>query len=825
MQAPYTLTFSQIATPLSVQRFTLHETLNRLSELTVTVSSTTELDLSQYVGQSAVFSWFAVSADAIAAQTLEALSGHQAYSLPLRMWHGSVYVVEFISASADQFDYRFTLSSRFAVLKQHITSRLFQNQTVPDIIASLLRKHQYSGNDFRFTLSHSYPICEYVTQYQESDWDFIIRLCSEEGIFCYFEQSEDKDIWHFADSTSAYQRLEYTVPYRENAGLESVGREVLSEFRMMQQAADTQIRIDDYNYRTATTSLVAEYMPAHQTAVDGSLIQWGLHHKTPVEAQQQLQLLRETAECQRIQAQGQSNVVTFMPNLVFKTQPSFNESGWLIISTEHSGSRDEAYTNTFTAIPAHLPYRPKRLPHPKVAGSLNAHVVSPDNYTYAYIDDMGRYRVRLPFDLDEWSPGGDSRPVRLAKPYAGPNYGQHFPLHEGTEVMLSFVQGNPDRPYISGVMHDSKNQEHVNNEWNTRNVIRTWANNKLRMEDKQGQEHIKLATDYQKSQLNLGHIVNQTREKRGDNGEGFELRTDGWGSVRANKGLLLTSYGQQGAQGNVLNMDETIVQLEHALALAKSLNKAAKTAQNAETSVKSQQNQLSGSLKDLQQSAIIQTAPNGIASATEQSQLHTAQGNIHLISGNETDISAGSNVTVHATQSLNLFAQSEGVKLQANQGKVSIQAQNDEMQINALKDATITSSAGKVVIAAKDEILLTSGGAYIKIANGEVELGMPNICRIRCAGLSVTGAREMEYQPEFLPKSGVYRLRFHMLDDDNQPYVNTRYKIKFPNYQFYEGVTDENGYTSFYFSDKKETVKIILYPNNSNIIEWESEND
>ena len=234
MQAPYTLTFSQIATPLSVQRFTLHETLNRLSELTVTVSSTTELDLSQYVGQSAVFSWFAVSADAIAAQTLETLSGHQTYPLPLRMWHGSVYVVEFISASADQFDYRFTLSSRFAVLKQHTTSRLFQNQTVPDIIAALLRKHEYSGNDFRFTLSRAYPIREYCTQYQESDWDFILRLCSEEGIFCYFEQSEDKDIWHFADSTTAYQRSEYTVPYRENAGLESVGREALSEFRMIQ---------------------------------------------------------------------------------------------------------------------------------------------------------------------------------------------------------------------------------------------------------------------------------------------------------------------------------------------------------------------------------------------------------------------------------------------------------------------------------------------------------------------------------------------------------------------------------------------------------------
>ncbi|MGN6987997.1 phage baseplate assembly protein V, partial [Neisseria sp. P0007.S010] len=87
-----------------------------------------------------------------------------------------------------------------------------------------------------------------------------------------------------------------------------------------------------------------------------------------------------------------------------------------------------------------------------------------------------------------------SRPVRLAKPYAGPEYGIHFPLHEGTEVMLSFVQGNPDRPYISGVMHDSAHPDHIPADWNTRNVIRTWANNKLRMEDQKGQEHIKLAT-------------------------------------------------------------------------------------------------------------------------------------------------------------------------------------------------------------------------------------------------------------------------------------------------------------------------------------------
>lgn len=161
-------------------------------------------------------------------------------------------------------------------------------------------------------------------------------------------------------------------------------------------------------------------------------------------------------------------------------------------------------------------------------------------------------------------------------------------------------------------------------------------------------------------------------------------------------------------------------------------------------------------------------------------------------------------------QSLNLFAQSEGMKLQANQGKVTIQAQNDEMQINALKDATITSSAGKVTIAAKDEILLTSGGAYIKIANGKVELGMPNIARIRCAGLSVTGTKSINMQYPFIPKAGKYNLQFHFTDDNNIPYANTKFTITLPNYQIFEGVTDNEGFTPIFYSETKGKADIEL---------------
>ncbi|OSI22003.1 DUF2345 domain-containing protein, partial [Neisseria dumasiana] len=342
-----------------------------------------------------------------------------------------------------------------------------------------------------------------------------------------------------------------------------------------------------------------------------------------------------------------------------------------------------------------------------------------------------------------------------------------------------------------------------------RNVIRTWANNKLRMEDKQGQEHIKLATEYGKTQLNLGHIVDSERQKRGDNGEGFELRTDSWGAVRAGKGLFISADAQNQASGQVLDMDAAIAQLEQAISLAKSLNKAAHTAKNEATEAEAQAGRLNDSLKQLQRAGIIQSAPDGIASATPQSQLHTAGQHIHHISGGDTDISAGSNFTAHAVGSVNLFAQSSGAKLQANQGKVEIQAQNDEMQINALKDATITSSAGKVTVAAKDEILLTSGGGYIKIKDGNIELGCPKMVWVKCAGFQVMGSSSAQIKfPTFKPNYSA----FYILENQNgKPIANEPYTLKLSDGIEYSGRTNNKGETNIVFTSEPQTVELTIH--------------
>ncbi|HHX2515418.1 TPA: DUF2345 domain-containing protein, partial [Neisseria subflava] len=205
--------------------------------------------------------------------------------------------------------------------------------------------------------------------------------------------------------------------------------------------------------------------------------------------------------------------------------------------------------------------------------------------------------------------------------------------------------------------------------------------------------------------------------------------------------------------------------------------------------------------------------PAGIATATQQSQLHTANENIHLVSGNHTDITAGQSLTAHAAESLNLFAQSSGIKMQANQGKVEVQAQNDELQLNALKDATLTSSAGKVTIAAKEEILITCKGAYIKLSNGEVEIGSPKVVRVR-APLVVNGANGIKHKISDFKQN--YSGGYIIYDEKTGlPITNLPYELTTENNEKLKGITNMEGKTIMAFTDKPEKVKIDIQKHSS----------
>lgn len=401
--------------------------------------------------------------------------------------------------------------------------------------------------------------------------------------------------------------------------------------------------------------------------------------------------------------------------------------GVLITGVTASAARDRSYELTFTAIPysERYGYRPALIPRPVMAGTLPARVTSTvKNDIYAHIDKDGRYRVNLDFDRDAWKPGYESLWVRQSRPYAGDTYGLHLPLLAGTEVSIAFEEGNPDRPYIAGVKHDSAHTDHVTIQNYKRNVLRTPANNKIRLDDERGKEHIKVSTEYGgKSQLNLGHLVDAGKQQRG---EGFELRTDMWGAVRAKKGIFISADAQDKAQGQVLDMTDALAQLREAQSLVEALCSATEVAKAELADLQTQKVMMSEALEELKKSAMLLSAPEGIAQVTPKSLQLSAGENIISTSGKNSDFSVLKKFTVAAGETVSLFAQKLGIKIFAGKGKVEIQAQGDEMLLDALKDIRISSSEGRILISAKNEIILTSGGGYIRIGDGTVECAAPD---------------------------------------------------------------------------------------------------
>jgi type VI secretion system secreted protein VgrG len=374
---------------------------------------------------------------------------------------------------------------------------------------------------------------------------------------------------------------------------------------------------------------------------------------------------------------------------------------------EHSGGRGVAYTNSYKAIPSDRRFRLKidESKWPKIHGALSARVTSPGKYPYAYLTKAGHYPVRLDLDFDEWNPGGESVPLRLAKPFAcALQTGFHFPVLDGTEAVIMARDGDPNKLFISQFHHNSIQSELIHNQdrWMSRNVIRTQSNNKLRMEDWEGEEHIKLSTEHSgKSQLNLGHMVDSKRRKRG---EGFELRTSGYGAIRAGKGMFISADDQPAATGEQLEMAPTEALLERALQQMQTLAEAANAAQAIAAEYEEKKALLNNTLKGLKQAGILVGAPAGIAMASAEHLQLTAAENLIATAGGNADIGVMKRFTVAAGEAVSLFAQKLGMKLFAAKGKVEVRAQADEMSLAALKDFTITSTDGRLILSAAKEV-------------------------------------------------------------------------------------------------------------------------
>ena len=692
---------------------------------------------------------------------------------PVRVIQGVVSGFERLSTSKDETRYALTLQPRLALVDRSHQNAIYQDLSVPQIVEKILReRHGMRGQDFLFSLSNAYPRREQVMQYGEDDLHFITRLLGEVGIWFRFTTDTrlNIDVVEFYDSQQGYEKG-LTLQSVPPSGQHSEGVDSVWGMESRHHVVQKQVSTRDYNYRDATEDMNAQVDATRGDATTyGEAYHWADNYLTPGSAYDRNPAPESGAFYARIRherylnGQTQTRAITscpkLSPGLVLNVTGGYEVAevfgkGVLITAMTSSARRDRDFEVHFDGIPdsAEVGFRPEPGKRPVMAGTLPARVTSTtENDTYGHIDKDGRYRVNMLFDRDNWETGFESLWVRQSRPFAGDTYGLHLPLLAGTEVAIGFEDGNPDRPYIAGVLHDSAHGDHVTIRNYKRNVLRTPANNKIRLDDERGKEHIKISTEYGgKSQLNLGHLVDAEKQQRG---EGFELRTDSWGAIRAQQGIFITADAQIKGQGQVLAMDAALGTLNQAQQLAKSLSDAVATAQAELAQIQAQKTLLESSLKDLQQSALLMSAPDGIAQVSPQSIQISSGQNFIQTSGENSDFSVFKKFTVAAGEIISLFAKTLGIKIYANKGKVDIQAQGDEMALTSLKAMKIISKSDEVYIQASKKLTLSCGKTAVVIEPSGITILTPGDVNAKCASINQLAPQSFSpAQPELPPEA------------------------------------------------------------------------
>lgn len=429
--------------------------------------------------------------------------------------HGQIAAVAQGNAGRRLTRYRIELVPRLAYLAHRTNSRIFQGLSVPEILAQLLQEHGILDGDYRFALGPTrYPPRAYCVQYGESDLAFLTRLCEEEGLHFHHQHRRDGHVLVFGDDATAFPRLGATR-YRPGSGL------VADEPVISRLAVGLRIR--------SSASLLRDHDPLHPrlhlqsstgTAAQPRLEDYGFPGRfTDRAVGQRLNTRRlERLRGDVHQAQGASDQPSlasghFLP-LEQHPRADWNQL-WLLTDVRHQGRQPQVleeslpqasaedfyqgYRNTFVARPWTLPFRlPLRHPRPRLLGAQTAVVTGPSGEEI-HCDALGRVKVQFHWDRQGQADERTSCWLRVASGWAGAGYGALSVPRIGMEVLVGFLEGDPDQPLVIGCLHHAEHRPPLELPRDrTCSTFKSLSSpggngyNELRLEDRQGQEEIHL---------------------------------------------------------------------------------------------------------------------------------------------------------------------------------------------------------------------------------------------------------------------------------------------------------------------------------------------
>jgi type VI secretion system secreted protein VgrG len=423
--------------------------------------------------------------------------------------HGIISQFEQRGKSPDYVSYFAVLVPKLWRLNLTFRNEVYQNMNIEDLVSNVLKDSGFSGSDFKFDLTGSYPVMEYIVQYRETNLNFIKRKLEHYGIFFYFDHSGDNDVVVFTDSNDKLKKINKSEDILYSKKDPFSETETIGELTCSESIVTGAVKLKDYNYMFPEKQLIGE--SNINSDFPGVYYDYGDNFQDENEAEELAKVRNQEILAQSKIFYGTSDCRLFSAGKTIKVGKHYRESwnsDYILVKVISSGSQrglfgilppskkiTTSYENQFKAIPIDIDYRPPRkTPIPKVSGIMSAKIESAAGDEYAYMDDQGRYKAKMLFDLSDSSNGEASLPIRLSQSYSGAGYGMHFPNHENTELVWACVDGNVDRPIGLSTVPNPSNSAPTTGNNKTQNIIRTASGNEIIMDDKTDEAQIGITT-------------------------------------------------------------------------------------------------------------------------------------------------------------------------------------------------------------------------------------------------------------------------------------------------------------------------------------------
>ncbi|MEM5310665.1 type VI secretion system Vgr family protein [Paraburkholderia sp. JHI869] len=754
--------------------------------------------------------------------------------------NGYIHTARRLGADGSFSSYQLTYASWMHFLRFRSDMRYWQDKSADAIITDVFNQHPQARGQFQFALSKPLPQRSYCRQ-SETDWNFVHRLMEEEGLFGFWRQAKDGKS-HTLVVTDDIHSLDEVSPnpvtfYRSGAGSETDAFTQWSGTRTLQSTVHTT-RTFDYKAPSSAVNPKGTTLPTmagqgdlpEQTEVYEYTGAYTFSDQSRGEQLSKVHLEEWESRAKRFYAAGGVRGIDAGLRFELTGHPehdhdpaSQREFAAIMVRryiennlplSDHEASFPHSLQNELARAKAAytgetvtqedgstgfylveveaqrvtVPYR-SPFEHTKPEMHLETGIVVGPQGEEVYTDELNRVKVMFIWDRQNSGDAGASCWVRVAQSDTGGGYGSVHVPRVGEEVLIGYVGGDCDRPIVLHRVYNGSAQP----QWHSNGILSGYRSkeysgsgfNEMVLDDATGQNRAKLFSSTGNSLLHLGYLVDQSGNTRGSYlGSGFDLRTDSYGAVRANKGLFVTTHttssGSQpfdtaSAQQQLARAENVTKGLSDAarqrnaedlqaeLDSLKQYSSAAQHTVSASSSGGRTAGGGTGSANAFQEPLILLASPSGVGISSEKSTRVTADQHLNLVSGQSTHVASGKSLIVSVAEKISLFVQNAGMKLFAAKGKVEIQAQSDGMDLISEKQLRVTSAGQDVLVAASQKVVVTSGGASITIENGNVEIRCPGKFTVKAASHSFEGPASLDTPLPSLPQgdlkiSNVYNL-------------------------------------------------------------------